>query len=114
MFEEIVGDEFRRGLDFEITNVQNPADAEFAWIKAHSLEEAKRFKAHKLPFFNEMVDVNFASNEKLSEDDKARDNALILIARNLNKVKTTMQIEDAIRKCMGELVSPKSPSLSAS
>ena len=102
LFEEIVGDGFRRGLDFEITNVQKLADAEFAWIKAPSPDEAKRFKAHKLSFFNEMVDVNFASNEKLSDDDKARKNALILIARNLNKVKTTMQIEDAIRKCMGE------------
>ena len=38
----------------------------------------------------------------MSEDDKARKNAVILIARNLNKVKTTMQIEEAIRKCMGD------------
>ena len=50
-----------------------------------------------------MVDVSFANNEKLSEDDKARKNALTLIVRNLNKIQTTMQIEDAIRKCMGEL-----------
>ena len=72
------------------------------WIKAPSPEEAKRFKEHKLSFFNEIVDVNFASNNKMSEDDKARKNAVILIARNLNKVKTTMQIEEAIRKCMGD------------
>jgi hypothetical protein len=103
LFEEIVKDEFRRGLDFEITNVQKSVDAEFAWIKAPSPEEAKRIKALKLSFLNEIVDVNFASNEKLSEDDKTRKNALILIARNLNKVKTTMQIEEGIRKCMGEL-----------
>ena len=44
LFEEIVEDEFRRGLDFEITNVQKTADAEFAWIKAPSPEEAKRIK----------------------------------------------------------------------
>jgi hypothetical protein len=68
-----------------------------------SPEEAKRFKTHKLSFLNEIVNVNFTNNEKLSEDDKSRKNALILIARNLNKVKTTMQIEDSIRKCMGEL-----------
>jgi hypothetical protein len=83
--------------------VQKSADAKFAWIKAPSPDEAKRIKALKLSFFNEIVDVNFASNEKLSEDDKARKNALILIARNLNKVKTTMQIEEGIRKCMREL-----------
>ena len=100
LFEEIVGDGFCRGLHFEITNVQTSVDAEFAWIKAPSPEEAKRFKAHKLLFFNEIVDVNFVSNEKLSDDDKSRKNELILIARNLNKVKTTTQIEDAIRKYM--------------
>ena len=83
--------------------MQKSADAEFAWIKAPSPEEAKRIKALKLSFFNEIVDVNFASNEKLSEDDKARKNAVILIVRNLNKVKTIMQIEDGIRKYRGEL-----------
>ena len=103
LFEEIVGEGFRRGLDFEITNVQKSVDAEFAWIKAHSPEEAKRFKTHKLLFFNEIMDINFANNEKLSEDDKARKNAFIRIARNLNKIKTTMQIDDAIQKCMGKL-----------
>ena len=103
LFEEIVEDGFRRGIDFEITNVQKTADAEFAWMKAPSPEEAKIIKELKLSFFNEIVDVNFASNEKLSEDDKARKNALILIARNLNKVKTTIQIEEGIQKCMGEL-----------
>jgi hypothetical protein len=30
LFEKIVGDGFRRGLDFEITNVQKSVDAEFA------------------------------------------------------------------------------------
>ena len=64
LFEEIVGDGFRRGLDFEITNVQKSADAEFAWIKAPSPEEAKRIKALKISFFNEIVDINFVSNEK--------------------------------------------------
>ena len=66
LFEEIVENGFRRDLDFEITNMQKMADAEFAWIKAPSSEEAKRIKALKLSFFNEIVDVNFASNEKLS------------------------------------------------
>ena len=31
--------------------------------------------------------------------NKSRMKPLILIARNLNTVKTTMQIKDAIRKC---------------
>ena len=79
--------------------MQKSANAKFAWIQAPSPEEAKRIKALKLSFFNEIIDINFASNEKPSEDDKARKNVLIIIVRNINKVETTMQIEDGIRKC---------------
>jgi len=32
-----------------------------------------------------MIEVDFVSNEKFSEDDKARKNAVVVIARNLNK-----------------------------
>jgi len=40
-----------------------------------------------------MIEINFASNVKLSEDVKARKYAVVLIVRNLNKVKTTIEIE---------------------
>ena len=66
--------------------------------KAPSLGEAKRIKAQKILFSNKTNDVNFANNEKLLEDDIARKNAILLIACNLNKVKTILEIKATIRK----------------
>ena len=102
LHEEIVKDSFKRGYEFEITNVQKNDNAEFAWVKTPSPEQAKRIKTYKISFFNEIMEVNFASTEKLSEDDKARKNAVVLIAKNLNKTKTTVALEEGIKKLFGE------------
>ena len=48
------------------------------------------------------MEVNFASTEKLSEDDKAKKNTVVLIAKNLNKIKTTAALEEGIKKLFGE------------
>ena len=102
MFEQIVLDGFARGLDFEVTNVQKNNEADFAWIKTLSPDEAKRIKSSKIAFSNELMDVSFASKEKMSEDDKAKKNAIVLIAKNLNKTKTTIALEEGIKAYMGE------------
>ena len=102
LHEEIVRDGFKRGYEFEVTNVQKNDDAEFAWIKTPSPEQAKRIKTYKISFWNEISEVNFASTDKLSEDDKARKNAVVLIAKNLNKTKTTSALEEGIKNIFGE------------
>ena len=102
LHEEIVNDSFKRGYEFEVTNVQKNDSAEFAWIKTPSPDQAKKIKTYKISFFNEIMEVNFASTEKLSEDDKARKNAVVLIAKNLNKTKTTTKLEEGINKLFGE------------
>lgn len=48
------------------------------------------------------MDVKFTSRDRLTKNDKARKNALILIIRNLNKVKSIKAIEHEIKKHMGE------------
>ena len=65
-------------------------------------EQAKIIKNFKFSFFNEVMEVNFASLEKLSDDDKARKNAVVIIAKNLNKIKTTIALEEGIKKLFGE------------
>jgi hypothetical protein len=102
LHEEIVNDSFKRGYEFKITNVQKNDEAEFACIKTPSPEQAKKIKASKISFFNEIMDVNFGSLEKLSEDDKAKKNAVVLIAINLNKTKSTSTLEEGIKKLFGE------------
>jgi len=101
MFEEILDDSFKRNFEFEITNVLKNDSADFEWIKTPSLEEEKRIKAHKISFSNEIMDVNFASTEKLSEDDKAKKNVVVLIAKNLNKTNSIEMLEKGIKSYMG-------------
>ena len=61
----------------------------FAWVVATSPEQAKKINIYKISLDNEIFEAKFTSMDKLTEDDKARKNALILIVKNLNKVKDT-------------------------
>ena len=102
IFEEIVNEGFDRKYDYEITNIQKKKEMSFAWVVATSPEQAKKINTYKISLDNEILDAKFTSRDKLTEDDKARKNALILIIRNLNKVKSTDEIEYEIKKHMGE------------
>jgi hypothetical protein len=44
------------------------------------------------------MEAKFTSRDKLTEDDKTKKKALILIIRNLKKVKSTEEIEYEIKK----------------
>ena len=74
----------------------------FAWVIATSPKQAKKINTYKISIYNEIMDAKFTSRDKLTEDDKAKKNALILIIRNLNKTKSTEEIEHAIKKHMEE------------
>ena len=101
LHDEIVRDSFKRGYEFEIINVQKNDKAEFTWIKTPSPNKAKKVKKFEISLLNEILEVNFASTEKLSEDDKAKKNAVVLIAKKLNKTKTTTALEEGIRNFLG-------------
>ena len=77
--------------------MQKNDHVEFVWIKILSLDKTKKIKIYKISFFNEIMEANFASTEKLSENSKARKNAVVLIAKNLNKTKITAALEEGIK-----------------
>ena len=93
---------FDRTYDYEITNVQKKKEMSFAWAVATSPEQAKKINTYKISLDNEIFSAKFTSRDKLTEEDKARKNALILIVKNLNKVKDTDIIEYELKKYMGE------------
>ena len=74
----------------------------FAWVVATSPEQAKKINTYKISLHNDIMDAKFTSRDKFTEENKARKNALILIIRNLNKIKSTEEIEYAIKKHIGE------------
>ena len=103
MFEDIVTEGFKRGHEFEITNVQKKIEFDFAWVVALSPEQAKKINTYKVALDNEVLDAKFTKREKLTKDEKARKNALILIVKNLNKIKKNIEeLEDGIKEHMGE------------
>ena len=69
---------------------------------ASSREQAKKINTYKIALDNEILNAKFTMREKLPEDDKVRNNALFLIVKNLNKVKSTEELECGIKEHMGE------------
>jgi hypothetical protein len=101
MFEKIVMESFARGTEYEITNIQKKKENLFAWVVASSPEQALRMKENQLTYNNEILDGKLADRSLASKDDIARKNALILIAKNLNKAKSVEEIEESIKEHMG-------------
>ena len=69
---------------------------------APSPKQAKKINTYKIALDNKILDAKFTMREKLTEDDKARKNALILKVKNLNKVKSVEELECGIKEHMGE------------
>ena len=69
---------------------------------APSPEQAKKINTYKIALVNEILEAKFIMREKLTKDDKTNKNALILIVKNLNKVKSTEELEYGIKEHMGE------------
>ena len=100
--EDILIERFKRGHVYEVTNVQKKRDFDFAWVVAPSPEQAKKINTYKIALDNEILNAKITVREKLTEDDKAKKNALILIVKNLNKVKSVDELEHGIKEHTGE------------
>ena len=102
ILEEIVHERFDRTYLYKITNFHKKKEMNFAWVVAISPEQAKKINTYKNSLNNEIFKAKFTSRDKLIEDDKASKNTLILIVKNLNKVKDTEIIEHEFKKYMEE------------
>ena len=102
VFEDIVIEGFKRGHEYEVTNVQKKKDFDFAWVVAPSPEQAKKINIDKIALDNEILDAKFTIREKLTEDDKARKKCTYPHSKNLNKIKSVEKLENGIKEHMGE------------
>ena len=50
---------FKRGHDYEITNVQKKTEFDIAWIVAPSPEQAKKINTYKISLDNEILEAKF-------------------------------------------------------
>jgi hypothetical protein len=100
LYEKILVESFKRGMEYEITNVQKKKENLFAWVVAASPGQAQKMKEHKITYNQEILEGKLADRAN-TKDDIARKNALILIAKNLNKTKSVEEIEASIETYMG-------------
>ena len=99
VYEEIIVEGFKRGFNYEISHARKMESYNYAWIVATSPEQTTNIRKNKITFGHENIDV---SMDKLTGDDLAKKNTLILIAKNLNRLKLKEILKSEIRACMGE------------
>ena len=85
--------------NFKITHVKKWESHNFAWLVATSPEQILNIQKNKITYRNECIDVTIG---KPSGDDLAKKNVLILIPKNLNRLKPKEILETEIKTCMEE------------
>ena len=81
--------------------MQKHVDQDIAWIRSTNPEEALKIRAKKIFMDSEVFVLRFAPHGKLSEDDKAKKQALQVIAQGLNKVKTREEHSASLKRFIG-------------
>jgi hypothetical protein len=84
VYEEIILENFKRRHNFKIKHVRKIESHNYAWIVATSPEQVTNIRTNKITFGREGIDVSMG---KPTCDDLIKNNALILIAKNLNRLK---------------------------
>ena len=83
VYEEVVIKGFKRHYNYEITHVRKGENHNYAWIVATSPEQTINIQKNKITFGHECIDVSMG---KALGNDLIKKNALILIAKNLNRL----------------------------
>ena len=99
VYKEIILEGFKRKFNYEITHIRKIETHNYAWIVATSPEQATNIRKNKITFGHENINVSMG---KPTDDDLAKKNALIFIAKNLNRLKPKKILESEIRTCMEE------------
>ena len=96
LLQSIIPDSFNRGDELEIVKVTKKVGDNFAWIATTSPDQLRKLHERKLPVLGELLQPSHAIGETLTEDEVAKRNCLILIAKNLNLIKNTEDTEEAL------------------
>jgi hypothetical protein len=101
LLEMIVRDSFRRNKEFEITQVLKGANSYHAYIITSSPDQHSKVLRSVVAIEGELV-TPIPVREKLLATNIARKNCLVLIARNLNKGASPIQVEQNLRTLIGD------------
>jgi hypothetical protein len=96
-----VRDSFSRNKEFKITQVLKGADSDYAYLVTASPNQRSKVLRSSVAIEGKLV-APTPVREKLSTIDIARKNCLVLIARNLNKRSSPVQVEQGLRILVGD------------
>ena len=92
LFEMIVSDSFNRNKEFEITQVLKEAESNHAYVVAASPNQRSKILRLVVAIEGELISSTTV-RKKLSVVDITKKNYLVLIAKNLNKGLSPIQVE---------------------
>ena len=87
LFKMVVEESFKRGHEFELSQVQKIAGENYGWLVTTSPEQVEKIGRHKIPVLGELLTPVISSDDQLSRDDVVRRNCLVLLAKGLNLTK---------------------------
>jgi hypothetical protein len=101
LFDMIIRDDFRHSKEFKITQVLKGAEQEHAYIVTFSPKQRSKALRFSLAIEGELISPTLPKG-KLSVAEIVRKNCLVLIAKNLNKGLSPVQVESDLRTLMGD------------
>jgi hypothetical protein len=98
---QIVKESFRRGHEFEITQVNKAIGEDHAYIVAASPEQREKIIKLQVTIDKQIIAPSAAAR-KLTAKEVAKKNCLVIIARNLNLTQPTSEVAKNIQELIGD------------
>ena len=112
LYFEVLAENFRRGYDYEVTNVQKNTGETWAWLIAATPKQAEKMEKHKIPYFHEVMHVitpftaraeaKESRGPRLTEIELKKKNATMLCVYGLYKMKKIENTINFINAIVGE------------
>lgn len=102
VFKEVLWRSFKRGHMLEITGVQKGKEESFAFLVTTTPTQAKKIEEFQVTLGSEIVETKRATRgEKMTEETKAKKDALSLTLSHLSILMKVEETKQAIEKVMG-------------
>ena len=101
LFKEVLEESFKRGQELEITGVQKNTIETWAWLVAPTPVQAEKIVQFKATFRNEIIPTTIKTSERLTPNQLAKKNCLMLVLQGLKLTKTIEETLHEIKEIMG-------------
>jgi hypothetical protein len=101
MLVQIVKDSFRRGFEYEITQVNKNINEDHTYVITTSPEQREKILKYQISINNQVLTPNVAA-KRLTTKDVSKKNCLVIIGKNLNLSQPTSEVTSCIHELFGD------------